>query len=123
MNLNGYPCVISLWYTIKNGKIYCATKKNAKIVKTLQNNHVCGFEIAGDKPPYRGIRGDGNVSINFQIGKDILNILIKKYLGGEESHLAKFLLDNSHNEIGLEITPRQIFHYDYSKRMSDIREW
>jgi len=120
---NGHPCVISLWYAIRNGKIYCATKKNARIVKYLQNNPACGFEIAGDKPPYRGIRGDGSVNINFQMGKEILNILIKKYLGRKDSNLAKFLLSNSYNEVGLEINPRRISHYDYSKRMGDVGEW
>ena len=53
------PSVISLWYVCNDDKIYCATQKTAKIVSYLQKNPACGFEIAADKPPYKGMRGKG----------------------------------------------------------------
>ena len=52
------PAVISLWYICKDGKIHCAAQKSAKIVSYFQKNPICGFEIAADKPPYKGIRGE-----------------------------------------------------------------
>ena len=102
------PAVISLWYVSKDGKIYCATQKKAKIVSYLQKNPMCGFEIAADKPPYKGIRGEGTVRILNESGAYILDLLISKYLGEKESTLSKFLKDNSPlvNEIkkyGIEI--------------------
>ena len=117
---NGAPSIISLWYTDMNGKIYCATQKTAKIIQYLETNPSCGFEIASDQPPYKGSRGEGIVKIIPSKGPEILNLLIKKYLGEKESTLSKFLRGHSQNEIAIEITPTKIFHYDYSKRMKGI---
>jgi len=115
----GVPAVISLWYVCTEDKIYCATQRKAKIVSYLQKNPVCGFEIAADKPPYKGIRGEGTVRISNETGAHVLDLLISKYLGEKESTLSKFLRENSKTEVAIEITPQKIFHYDYSKRMKD----
>ena len=113
------PAVISLWYVCRDGKIYCATQKTAKIVSYLQKNPTCGFEIAADKPPYKGVRGEGTVQILNETGVYVLDLLIDKYLGEKESTLSKFLKNNSKDEVAIEITPKKILHYDYSKRMKD----
>jgi hypothetical protein len=120
MKSSGIPTVVSLWYMYSDGKIYCATQKTAKIVSYIQKNPVCGFEIAADKPPYKGIRGEGIVKILNETGEYVLGILINKYLGEKESTLSKLLRKNSKTEIAIEITPQKIFNYDYSKRMRDV---
>lgn len=122
ISTNGYPCVISLWFSIIDGDIYCATKKNAKIVEYLEKNPACGFEIASDKPPYRGIRGNGICNIKPEAGKNILSLLIRKYLGEKNPKLEKFLLDNSDKEVALQIIPNKIFHYDYTSRMGNANQ-
>ncbi|EGG42999.1 hypothetical protein Nlim_0049 [Candidatus Nitrosarchaeum limnium SFB1] len=116
----GYPVVISLWHIMENGKIYCATQKKAKIVSYLKNNPTVGFEIAADHPPYKGIRGYGQAKIVENIGENILNILIDKYLGKKISTLSEFLKRNSDTEVAIEITPKKLNTYDYSKRMKDV---
>ena len=116
---SGVPSVISLWYACIDGKIYCTTQRTAKIVSFLQNNQTCGFEIAADKPPYKGVRGEGTVKILSEKGQEILDILIGKYLDKKESTLSKFLRKNSKTEVAIEITPQKLFNYDYSKRMKD----
>jgi nitroimidazol reductase NimA-like FMN-containing flavoprotein (pyridoxamine 5'-phosphate oxidase superfamily) len=117
---NGMPSIVSLWYVQIDDKIYCATQKSAKIVSYFEKNPLCGFEIAGDKPPYKGIRGEGNVEILEERGGEILTLLIKKYLGEKESTLSEFLKNNSKTEVAIQISPQKIFNYDYSKRMKDI---
>jgi nitroimidazol reductase NimA-like FMN-containing flavoprotein (pyridoxamine 5'-phosphate oxidase superfamily) len=114
---DGLPNIISLWYEEIEGKIYCATQKSAKIVSYLENNSKCGFEIAADKPPYKGTRGSGIAKIIDEKGEEILEILMKKYLSNKESNLSKILKKNAKTEVAIEITPQQIFHYDYSVRM------
>ncbi|MDH3617164.1 MAG: pyridoxamine 5'-phosphate oxidase family protein [Nitrosopumilus sp.] len=116
---NGMPSIVSLWYVQIDGKIYCATQKSAKIVSYLKKNPLCGFEIAGDNPPYKGTRGEGTVEI-LDKGEEILAILIQKYLGEKKSILSKFLRDNSKTEVAIQISPQKIFNYDYSKRMKDV---
>ena len=120
ITLSGHPIVMSLWYTIIDGKIYCATQKKAKIITHIKNNPTIGFEIAADNPPYRGMRGHGKAKVIEHMGKDILDILIDKYLGNKISTLSEFLRNNSENEVAIEISPEKLFTYDYSKRMKDV---
>jgi uncharacterized pyridoxamine 5'-phosphate oxidase family protein len=117
VNSSGWPVILSLWYIQKDGKIYCATQKNAKVIEYLQENPKCAFEIAQDKPPYLGISGRGKAVLREDIAFKILELLIFRYLGNQDSSLAKFLLSQSENEIAIEITPSKLFSWDYSKRM------
>jgi len=117
---DGMPTVVSLWFIQKENRIFCATQRNSKIVSYLQKNPKCGFEIAADKPPYKGTRAEGIVYINPEKGPEILELLIEKYLGKKESKLSKFLKENSINEVAIEIIPQKIFNYDYTTRMKDI---
>ena len=114
---DGVPNIISLWYEEIEGKIYCATQKSAKIVSYLEKNSKCGFEIAADKPPYKGTRGTGIAKIVDERGEEILEILMDKYLAKKESNLSKILKKNAKTEVAIEITPQKVFHYDYSVRM------
>ncbi len=117
---SGAPLIISLWYVVRDEKIYCATQSSAKLVSYLRKNPICGFEIAADKPPYKGTRGEGTVKIISEKGPEILDVLIEKYLGKKESTLSKFLKQKASSEVAIEITPQKIFHYDYTQRMKDI---
>jgi nitroimidazol reductase NimA-like FMN-containing flavoprotein (pyridoxamine 5'-phosphate oxidase superfamily) len=117
---DGTPNIISLWYEQIDAKIYCATQKTAKIVSYLEQNPNCGFEIATDKPPYKGSRGNGIAKIIPEDGDKILDILMSKYLGNKKSTLSKFLKNNAKTEVAIQITPQKIFNYDYSKRMKDV---
>jgi hypothetical protein len=120
INVEGWPITVSLWYVYLEEKIFCATQKNAKIIEYLSGNPKCGFEVAGDLPPYRGVRGWGYAKLEKVRGVEILSMLIKKYLRDEKSSLANFLLRRNENEMAIEITPLSIFSYDYSDRMKDI---
>ena len=127
MSISDWPIVVSLWYTYLNEKVYCATQNTAKVVKYLRKNSKCGFEIAGDSFPYRGVRGYGKASIVENKGEEILRMLIQKYLTGKETTISslklyKLLLSKEHlqNEVAIEIVPAAIFKWDYKKRMIDI---
>jgi nitroimidazol reductase NimA-like FMN-containing flavoprotein (pyridoxamine 5'-phosphate oxidase superfamily) len=117
---DGSPNILSLWYEQIDGKIYCATKKTSKIVSYLEHNPNCGFEIATDKPPYKGSRGNGIAKILPDDGEKILSLLMNKYLGEKKSTLSEYLKNNSKSEVAIEITPKKIFNYDYSKRMKGV---
>jgi hypothetical protein len=107
---DGTPNVISLWYK----------QVGEKILSYLTDNPKCGFEIAADKPPYKGVRGTGSAIIIQDKGQEILKMVMSKYLGDKESTLSKFLEKNSSSEVAIEITPAKLFVYDYTKRMKDI---
>ena len=121
VTIGDWPITISLWYAYMEEKFFCATQKNAAILKYLSNNSKCGFEVAGDLPPYRGVRGWGYAKLNEARGSEILHILIKKYLKDEKSQFVEFLLRRAENEIAIEIKALSVFHYDYSNRMNGIK--
>jgi hypothetical protein len=116
---SGWPVVLSLWFLFENGKLYCATQKSAKTVEYLSQNPKCAFEIASDLPPYCGIRGQGLVKLNPDIGPKILKRVIIRYLGSTTTPLAKRLLAKRQHEVAIEITPINLYKWNYSPRMKD----
>lgn len=114
---SGWPIVVSLWFIHIEGSLWCATQDSAVIVGYLRNDARCGFEVAPDRPPYRGVRGRGKATIHADRGENVLRILLDRYLGGTESPLARQLLSRSQSEVAIEITPVSISSWDYRKRM------
>lgn len=119
-SLSGWPTIVSLWYLYDDGRLYCATRRDARVVNYLENDSRCGFEIAADQPPYCGVRGQGRAVI--QTGDDLamLKRLIKRYIGTTDDKLAQRLLARDPaEEVTIAITPYQLFTWNYSKRMSN----
>lgn len=113
----GWPLVMSLWYLYENERLYCATQRTAKIVAHLRRDPRCAFEVAGDQPPYRGVRGRGKALISPTGGTEMLTRLLERYLGGTSSALAKRLLAHSADEVVIEIEPVAVTTWDYTTRM------
>ena len=116
---NGFPLVVSLWYLFEDNKLYCASGKDSKLIKYLNNNSSVGFEIAGDIPPYCGLRGYGTVDLSEDTGNKMIERLYLKYFKNEGSQLYNFLTDENREEIVITITPEQIFDWNFSDRMQD----
>jgi len=117
---SGWPVVVSLWFLYQDGRLYCATQRSAKVISYIQQDSRCGFEIAEEHPPYCGVRGQAIASINENIGAEILKQLLKRYLGGTDSHLAKTLLAKHETEVAIVLDPTRIYTWNYSKRMQDM---
>jgi len=113
----GWPIVVSLWFIHLEGSLWCATQDSAVIVGHLRNDARCGFEVAPDRPPYRGVRGRAKATIHADRGEEILRTLLDRYLGGTESPLASQLLSKSQSEVAIAITPVSMSSWDYRKRM------
>lgn len=114
---SGWPIVVSLWFIHLEGSLWCATQDSAVIVGNLRNDARCGFEVAPDRPPYRGVRGRAKATVHADRGEEILRTLLDRYLGGTESPLARQLLSKSQSEVAIEITPVSMHSWDYRKRM------
>lgn len=115
----GWPVVLSLWYLYREGKLLCATQVNARVVQYLRQQPRCGFEIAADDPPYCGLRGRGEAEIQPEMGHEVLEQLLLRYTGGLDHNLARRLLAKSANEVAIVITPRKIFSWNYTDRMTN----
>lgn len=113
----GYPLVTSLWFLWQDDYFWCAVQAHSRVAAHCRRNNRCGFEIAGDQPPYRGVRGLADVAIVPEAGERVLRGCIARYLGDEQSDLAQWLLGRVSTEVALRIEPRRIFSWDYSGRM------
>jgi len=114
---SGSPWVLSLWFLYENGALWCATNAQAKLISYLQADAQCGFEVSGETPPYKGIRGKGQATLVPERGGEILLRLLGRYGIGLESGLAKSLLAKVEQEVALCITPSHISSWDFSSRM------
>ncbi len=116
---SGWPMVLSLWYLHENGRFYCATSQKAKVARYLRQNNRCAFEVAGDQPPYKGVRGQAIATLDPQRGPEILARLLQRYLGGTDSPLAQQLLARQEQEVAIILEPTNHFTWDFTARMRD----
>lgn len=114
---SGWPMIVPLWFKFLNDRFYCATQENAKIISYLKNDNRCAFEISSQNPPYRGIRGQGKTIIKKELGIEILQTVIEKYIHKKDTDLTTYLLKRKEKEVAIEITPIKIFYWDYTNRM------
>jgi len=114
---SGWPVGLSLWYLYEDGDFYCATQADARVVDYLQQDPRCAFEVAGDQPPYRGVRGQGTAVILPDQGLEMLNQLLMRYLGNVDNPLAQKLLSRPTPEVALRITPVNFTTWDFTQRM------
>ena len=115
----GWPLVVSLWFLRHGDEILAATRPTSTLVAFLNQEPRCGFEIAGDDPPYKGVRGRAEVILDDHARGPVLELLLNKYLGGTSSPLARKLMADAADEVCLRLRPRSLVSWDYSARMSD----
>ncbi|REJ81133.1 MAG: pyridoxamine 5'-phosphate oxidase family protein [Acidobacteria bacterium] len=114
---DGHPAVASFWYLHEGTSLWCATQDDAFVVRCLRADPRCAFEIAGDEPPYRGVRAKGLATVLPERGEEILRRLIERYLGTDSPELQRFLLGRSDDEVAIELRPERRTTWDFSDRM------
>lgn len=116
---DGEPLVCSLWYLYAEGALWCATQQSASVVAFLAAEPRCGFEVAPEAMPYRGVRGQGKVSLSAEQGPEILLRLIDRYLGSRDSGFASWLIARSATEVAIRLEADWMTSWDFSKRMDN----
>lgn len=115
----GDPLVLSLWFLPLDGALWCACNRHAQTARILRANPRCAFEIAGDRPPYRGVRGKGSTSLHDDKGPDVLARLMTRYGIGATTRLGRFLTLRAGDETAVRIVPRSLMSWDFTERMTD----
>ena len=110
------PAVQSLWFEYRSGSLWCATQSDALVVSRLRRDPSCGFEIAGDQPPYHGVRGFGVAEILTGPGPEILERLLNRYEFAD-TKLANWLMSRADDEVAIRIRPTEIASWDFRGRM------
>jgi len=109
--------MLSLWFRYDDGAVHCATSADADVVSYLEASPSVAFEISDNDPPYRGVRGAGEVTIEPDEGKALLRELFERYLGGTDNALADRLLAEGREEVRIRIDPTKLYTWDFSERM------
>jgi nitroimidazol reductase NimA-like FMN-containing flavoprotein (pyridoxamine 5'-phosphate oxidase superfamily) len=120
MTPGGWPMLISLWYLYQDGLLYCATQESARITRYIENDNRVAFEVAADDPPYCGVRGQAKARVDDQLGAEILEKLLVRYLGGTKNELAQKLLAKKDSEVAIVLDPKRIYTWDFRERMKNI---
>ena len=114
----GRPLVCSLWYLYDDSAIWCATKASSNVAEFLKSSPDCGFEVAPEAMPYRGVRGQGRVTISQEEGVPVLLRLMDRYIGTRDSEFAQWLLTQATDEVAICIEPDWFTAWDFSERMA-----
>jgi general stress protein 26 len=118
----GHPNVHPAWfyYDPKNNMIYIETSKQGKKTSNLRKNEIVYFCIDDPNPPYKGVRGKGNVKIHndIEFNVPIAGKIMVKYLGSTEHPMAQALLNmqKGGQSVILEISPTYYSTWDYGKQ-------
>ena len=116
---SGWPLVVSLWFARDGDTLLCATQESSPLVKALAREPRCAFEVAGCEPPYAGVRGRAEASIEPDADLAGLRRLVERYLGGAEGRFASWLLGRTTPEVLLRLDPVEVSSWDYRRRMAD----
>ena len=119
---SGWPTVLSLWYLLEEGSLFCATPENAKVVSYLRAEPRCSFEVASDQPPYCGVRGRAIAVIDRKRGVEILERLLYHYMGGVDNPLAKKLLGRPGHEVAVRLDTQNFYSWNFTSRMAGSLE-
>lgn len=114
---DGFPRVVSLWHRYDSGSFFCVTHRDSKLTTLLRGNTKVGFEVSPNEPPYHGVRGQGTVTLHEQGGAATLETHLRRYLGGTDSDLARWLLSRADEELLVEVAVNRMFSWDYRERM------
>lgn len=117
---SGWPMTVPLWYLYEDGKLYCATQESSKVVAYLRHEPRCAFEVSADEPPYCGVRGQAVATIDEKSGAEVLERLLRRYLGGTNNQLAETLLAKRESEVAIVLEPANMFTWDFTDRMQDV---
>ncbi|MCY4045119.1 MAG: hypothetical protein OXE99_08565 [Cellvibrionales bacterium] len=112
----GFPLICSIWHWYEADHLFAVSHQNSLLVKTLETNAKCAFDISVNTPPYRGVRGVGLAVIETD-AQVYLPKLLEKFLGAQYQGLQDFLTDRLEEERLIKVAIQSISAWDFSHRM------
>jgi len=110
------PLVQSLWFLHHEDALWCCTRADAVLTRRLSVDPRCGFEVSGDLPPYRGVRGSAKAEILPERAADMLPRLIARYDAPDA--LADWLLSRLDQEVAIRLHSLRVTSFDFTTRMT-----
>lgn len=110
------PLVQSLWFLYDEDALWCCTRADAVLTRRLTSDARCGFEVSGDQPPYRGVRGAARAEILPDRAADMLPRLIERY--DAPGSLADWLMSRLDHEVAIRLHSLRVTSFDFTQRMA-----
>ena len=117
---DGFPRVASVWFRLQGETLECVSHRDSAIVRLLRRDPRVAFEVSPNEPPYFGVRGQAEASLQPLGDSDALDELVKRYLGDQRSRVGDWLLSRRNEEMLIRLTPARLFSWDYRERMADV---
>jgi hypothetical protein len=117
-----FPLICSIWFYFdaSTKQFVCASHERSKLIRVLEKVDRCGFEIATNDSPYRGIRGKAVATLSRANVSTSLHRLVDRYLGSTNAGLGQWLLSRVDEEYEIRLTPTWMTAWDYGQRMDPI---
>ena len=115
------PLIVPLWFQYDAGVLWCVTHRDAYVVRGVRQRPGCGIDVSTNDMPYRGVRGAGSVVAVPERGPELIEQLVRRYLGGVDNKLGRWLLGRRDEEVALRIEPEWLTAWDFSARMADVQ--
>ena len=95
-----FPLICSTWFYFdaSTKQFVCASHERSKLIRVLEKVDRCGFEIATNDSPYRGIRGKAVATLSRANVDTSLRRLVDRYLGSTNAGLGQWLLSRVDEE-------------------------
>jgi hypothetical protein len=115
---DGAPRVTSVWFAVAEDEIRCAVRPDSRLARWVAARPRVGFEVAGERPPYFGLRGAATAVVDPGLGAAALDAVIDRYLGPADVRLAAWLRSRAGSEVALRLRVTEAESWDYRGRMS-----
>ena len=119
---HGHANIHPAWYYFDDSKERSISRQEdiLKKMENLTGNDTIYFCIDDPSPPYKGVRGKGNVKVSYDVNHNVLiaQKIHMRYLGNLEHPMAHELIDaiKKGQSVVLEISPKYYSTWDYSKQ-------
>jgi nitroimidazol reductase NimA-like FMN-containing flavoprotein (pyridoxamine 5'-phosphate oxidase superfamily) len=110
------PLVQSLWFLFDDDAMWCCTQSDALIVQRIRREPTIGFEVSGDAPPYRGVRGQAQARLEPNRAGTVLAGLIERYQAPPAQ--ADWLMSRLDHEVAIALGDVSVTSWDFTARMT-----
>jgi nitroimidazol reductase NimA-like FMN-containing flavoprotein (pyridoxamine 5'-phosphate oxidase superfamily) len=116
------PLIVALWYQYEKGSLWSCSPSHSFVVQALEVHSEVGFDVSTNDLPYKGVRGRCHAYCNDTESKRELEHLLRRYLGGTDNGLARWLLARPVTETVIRFDIDWLTSWDFTPRMGDLEK-
>jgi hypothetical protein len=100
--------VAPLWFLHADGAFWCASQARSLIVRALQREPSCAFDLSTNDMPYRGVAIEGRAEIVDDSDDVCIRAIVRRYLEPDQADAMLSRLDGRGTRVILRIVPQRV---------------